>query len=54
MRGNKSTENVMADDKSSMPEKYDFDLDELSDDKPIVAGSRKPSPSSGADKNGSD
>jgi hypothetical protein len=31
----------MTDDKSNIPEKYDLDLDELSDDKPIVAGSRK-------------
>jgi hypothetical protein len=31
----------MTDDNSNIPEKYDLDLDELSDDKPIVAGTRK-------------
>jgi hypothetical protein len=39
----------MTDDKSNIPEKYDLDLDELSDDKPIVAGSRKLSPENRVD-----
>lgn len=39
----------MTDDKSNIPEKYDLDLDELADDKPIVAGSRKLSPENRVD-----
>lgn len=49
MCDSESTEDVMTDDKNNSPEKYDLDLDELSDDKPIVAGSRKLSPENRVD-----
>ena len=44
-----STEDVMTDDKSNIPEKYDLDLDELSDDKPIVINTKKFKPENRVD-----
>ncbi len=44
-----SMEDVMTDDKSNIPEKYDLDLDELSDDKPIVINTKKFKPENRVD-----